>query len=160
MDWFKRKITGNTHMSWDNLWFPISYGFVYTFPLHQSMIDVWQPGGNPLHRAPVLATHLSTAFRSKTWGRKAPKLDISIGEMLGKRVNGTNWPGIVALSNIRIQQRLLEVTATIIPMFQAYERPATTFICPFFGGNPHISVSFRQSILAGRFNFSWMDHLW
>jgi hypothetical protein len=31
MDWFKGKITGKHHISWENLWFPVD------FPLNQSI---------------------------------------------------------------------------------------------------------------------------
>jgi hypothetical protein len=31
MDWFKGKITGKPHISWENLWFPVD------FPLNQSI---------------------------------------------------------------------------------------------------------------------------
>ena len=31
MDWFKGKITGKPHISWENLWFPVD------FPLNQSV---------------------------------------------------------------------------------------------------------------------------
>ena len=51
MDWFKGKFTGKSHISWENLWFPVD------FPLNQSIISMQnQPD-----------SHRSTPWRSALW---------------------------------------------------------------------------------------------
>ena len=45
IDWFKGKITGKSHISWENLWFPVD------FPLSQS-ID-WYLDGAPTQVAAI-----------------------------------------------------------------------------------------------------------
>jgi len=71
MDWFKAKITGNPHVSWENRWFPVDFplsqsiemlnhsGYLFILPSH------WQHDAIPYIR---LIPHFPTNMKiSQEW---------------------------------------------------------------------------------------------
>ena len=64
IDWFKAKITGKSHTSWENLWFPVDFPLSEPIEIHKRLTTAttWYP------LARTAEQRRGARFDSSSWG--------------------------------------------------------------------------------------------